>query len=105
MIDWSFLLPNINFTALVPTIIAIVIGVLLIALGNELGFVPVIGKTARTAGLILVLGAFVYWFGVSYAQDILANDALTTMIIALIVIVVFGLLLFVPIGEKKGRRK
>lgn len=101
----GFLLPNFNLDALTGLFIAVA-GLLLIIASNYLKAVPKVQGKIRIAGLFILAGGLVYWFGLSIVQDILADKNVLMVVIGLLALLFIGFMIFYqPRKNRNGRKR
>lgn len=109
----SLLLPNLNLATAGVGILLIVLGLLSVYGAISLVVVPGIAKILNSLGIFLIIAGVVWWFGLSLIQDLLADEMLTAIVIAFIVVILVGVGLFsapkkkndLKVKRKKRRRR
>lgn len=98
----TFLIPNFNLQALGTLIIPLIIGIIVIILSGKIPIKKFANK-GKTLGYIIIIVGLFGWLGVSFMQDIFQSPKILWTIIAMIVLVVIGVVIFMP--RSKRRKK
>lgn len=89
----SFILPNFNLDALVGILIA-VSGGLVTWLSWLIRGWKDFKTLIKNIGVTMILGGFAYWFIISWFQDMLADTKIWMTVVAIIILVVIGIMIF-----------
>lgn len=100
----TLILPNFNLAALLGLLIAILGGLVLYA-GLKLSLLGRLGELIQGTGVLMIVGGILYWFGISFFQDLLADEKARVIVIAAVAVIAVAVALFWEPKKMKKRGK